>query len=149
MSTTASSRSPKIERERLAVVARQFLDHEPHVEQPLEPLAEPIGEEAADAEAAMQEIGDAERQRKGEPGLGGALVAEPAVGARAFHHRVGVAHQRLHDGGRGGPRGERLQHQRPLLVAERHQRHGEALVLGEADPARPRGAPRLPSSSAS
>ena len=140
LSTSASTRSLKIARERLAEVAGELLDHQPHRQEPLEPLAEPLGEEAADPEPAVEKIGGAERQRKGEPRLGGALVAEPAVGARAFDHRVGVAQQLLHHGGRSRAGGERLHHDRALLIAERDQRHPDAIVLREPDPAdRPPG----------
>ena len=83
----------------------------------------------------MQEIGDAKPDREGEPCVPGALVAEPPVGARAFDHGVGAAHQRLHDGGGGRPGGERLHDEGPLLVAKRNQGHRDLLVLGQRNSA--------------
>ena len=75
----------------------------------LEAVAEPLGEKAADAEAPIEEIGGAEREREGERRFGGALVAEPPVAPRALDQRLGVAHQRLHGGGRGGAPRQRLE----------------------------------------
>ena len=117
----------------LGAVAGKLLDEQARHQQRLETVAEPVGEKAADAEAAIDEIGGAERQGEGERGLRGALVAEPPAAPRALDQRVGVAHQHLQRGGRRRPARQRLEDEHALLVAERDERDRQPLVLGEPD----------------
>ena len=81
---SSTTRSPKIERDLTACAPVGFLDEQARHERHLEPVAEPVGEKAHDAKAAIEEIGGGERKRKGERRFGAALVAEPPVAPRAL-----------------------------------------------------------------
>ena len=129
---SSTTRSPKIERDRTAWRAHELLDQQPRDEQHLEPVAQPIGEKAHNSEAAIEEIGGGERERKGERRFGAALVAEPSAASRAFAESLGVSQQRLHGHRRGGPLGHDLERQHPLLVSQRHQADRQALMIGQA-----------------
>ena len=88
---------------------------------------------------AIEEIRGPEREREGERRFGGALVAEPPVGCCAPSTSASALRiSACTAAGEAVRRGERFEHKRPLLVAERNQRHREALVFGQRDlPARP------------
>ena len=113
------------------VRAHELLDQQTRNEQHLEPVAEPVGEKAHDSKTAIEEIGDAERERKGERSFGAALIAETPAASRAFAQSFGVAQQRLHGDGRGGALRHDFKRQHPFLVAERHQADREALMIRE------------------
>ena len=114
-------------------VAGQFLDHQPHRQQPFEPLAEPLGEEPRIPRRRCRKY--AKRNDKGK--------ASPASAARLYPSRPSARApstiasalriSACTTAGEAVRRGERLQHQRPLLVAEGDQRNGDALVVGQGD----------------
>ena len=114
------------------VGARELLDQQTRNEQHLETVAEPVGEKTHDSKPAIEEIGDGERERKGERSFGPPLVAETPAAPRALAQSFGVAQQRLHGDGRGGSLRHDFKRQHPFLVAERHQADREALMIREA-----------------
>ena len=133
----------------LGGVAGEVLDDQTRHQQGLEPVPEAIGEKTADPEAAVEEIGGAEREGESEPRLRGVLVSEPPAAPRGLDQRLGVAHQRLERGRRCGAPGQGFEDEHPFLIAERNQSHRQALVLGQlaisvriARPAPPSSRPR-------
>ena len=124
-------RSPKIARERAALGPASCWIREPGHEQHLETVAQAIGENAHDAEAPVEEMGEAEGKRKSERGLGAALVAEPPAASRALDEASALRKRACTRRGRRRASRQDVENHVAFLIAERHEADGEAVAIGE------------------
>ena len=113
------------------VGAGELLDQEAGHEQDFEPVAKSIGEKAHDSEPPVKEICRLESERESERRVDAALVAETSAAPRAFAEGFGVSEQRLHGDRRSRALGHDFERQHAFLVAERHERDRQALVIGQ------------------
>ena len=115
----------------LAVEGMEALHQKALDQQDFGALGKAIGERSNDPEPAIEEIGDAEAERKRECGLSRSTIAETPLAPRRFRDRVRIAEHDLHGRRRRDPVGEHLEDERVLLVAEGDEGDGQAVPLAQ------------------